>query len=105
MFEINPFLLLFLPLIFQLIFGRKDLAESIKLSFAKVSIINFILQIAFYFWAFALIKHKLTKDTNGQIKCGMPFMGLTFLELLILAVLLLVILIQYLIKRSYNRNN
>jgi|GEM_PF-1772097 len=102
MFGINPFLLLFLPLIFQFIFGRKDNAESIKLNFAKVSIINFLLQIVFSCLVFNIIANRLT--ANGPLKCGMPFVGLIFLELLIGVFLLAVILIQYLIKRSYNRN-
>lgn len=105
MFEINPFLLLFLPLIFQFIFGRKDYAENIKLNFAKVSIFNFLLQIAFSYWTFIFLKHKLTAESNGQMRCGMPFVGLIFLELLITGVLLITILVQYLIKRSYNRTN
>lgn len=105
MSQINPFSLLFVPLILQFIFGRKDLAESIKLNFAKVSFINFFLQIAFSYWNFIFLKHKLTAESNGQIRCGMPFVGLIFLELLILAILLVTILVQYLIKRSSDRNN
>ncbi|SFD84367.1 hypothetical protein [Flavobacterium phragmitis] len=103
MFDFNPFLLLFLPLILQLIFGIKDYVRSIKLNFAKISIINFLLQIAFSYWAYAFLEHKLNQESNGRIRCGMPFVGLVFTELLIIAILLVTILVQYLIKRSYNR--
>ncbi len=95
----NPLLLLILPSIFQLIFGRKDLAENIKLNFEKVSLINFLLQIIFSYSVFNIISNRLT--ANGPLRCGMPFVGLIFMELLLLAVLFIIILIQYLVKRSY----
>ncbi len=95
----NPLLLLVLPPIFQLIFGTKDLAESIKLNFVKVSFINFLLQIIFSCLVFNIIENRLT--ANGPLRCGMPLVGLIFMELLLLAVLLIIILIQFLVKRKY----
>lgn len=97
-------LLLALPIIFQIIFGRKEIAESIKLTFFKICLISFLSQFVFFFIAFKLLSNKLRSEANGQIHCGMPFVGLIGLELLLAVVLLLIIFIQYLIRRYYRRN-
>jgi len=95
----NPVLLLFIPSVFQLIFGRKHLAESIKLNFTKVSFINFLLQVIFSCLVFNIIENRLT--ANEPLRCGMPLVGLIFMELLLLIILLVIILIQFLVKRNY----
>lgn len=104
MYGINPFLLLVLPLIFQIIFGRKFKPETIKLSFFEVSVISFLSQILLSYLAFQILSHNLRSNSNGQIHCGMPLMGLIFLEFIFIIILLLTIVIQYFIKRYYNRN-
>lgn len=104
MYGISPFLLLLSPLLSQLIFGTKALTKSTKLNFAKVAFINFLLQIIFSYLVYNYLEHKLTAESNGQIKCGMPFVALIFGELFIFGVLLLIIFVQYLLKRFYNRN-
>jgi heme/copper-type cytochrome/quinol oxidase subunit 2 len=102
MYSINPLLLLILPLIFQLIFGRKAIAESIKLSFFQTSLISFISQFVLSYLAIKILSHNL-RNANGEIHCGMPLMALTFLELLVFIILLIIIMIQYFIKRRYQK--
>lgn len=104
MYGINPFLLLVLPLIFQIIFGRNFKPETIKLSFFEVSIISFLSQILLSYLAFQILSHNLRSNSSGQIHCGMPLMGLIFLEFIFIIILVLTIVIQYFIKRYYNRN-
>lgn len=96
-------LLLGLPILFQIIFGRKAIAESIKVSFFQVSIISFLSQFIVFFIAYKLLSNKLRSESNGQIHCGMPFLGLIFFEILITIIIFIIILIQYLIKRHYDR--
>ncbi len=97
-------LLLALPIIFQIIFGRKAIVKTIKLTFFKVCLITFLAQFIFFIIAFKVLSYRLREESNGQIHCGMPFVGLIGLEILISIIILLIILVQYLIKRSYNRN-
>ncbi|AWK02859.1 hypothetical protein HYN56_00970 [Flavobacterium crocinum] len=92
-------------MIFQIIFGRKAIGESIKLTFFKVCLITFFSQFIFFIIAFNILSNKLRAESNGQIRCGMPFVGLIGLEILIAIIILVIVLVQYLIKRSYNRNS
>lgn len=96
-------LLLSLPIIFQIIFGRKAIAESIKLTLFKVCLISFLSQFIIFLIAFKLISSNLRSEANGQIHCGMPFVGLIALEILIAIIIFIIILIQYSIKRNYDR--
>lgn len=104
MYGINSFLLLVLPLIFQIIFGRNFKYETIKLSFFKVSVISFLSQILLSCLAFQIVSHNLRMNSNGQIRCGMPLLGLIFFELIFILILVITIGIQYFMKRYYNRN-
>ncbi|WPO79375.1 hypothetical protein [Flavobacterium sp. KACC 22761] len=97
-------LLLALPMIFQIIFGRKAIGESIKLTFFKICLITILSQFISFIIAFKILSNKLRAESNGQIHCGMPFVGLIGLEILITIIIVVIILVQYLIKRSYNRN-
>lgn len=96
-------LLLALPIIFQITFGRKVIDESIKLTLFKVCLISFLSQFIIFFIAFKLISNNLRSESNGQIHCGMPFVGLIALEILIAIIIFVIILIQYSIKRNYDR--
>lgn len=104
MYGINPLLLLVLPMIFQIIFGRNFQYETIKLSFFKVSVISFLLQILVSYLAFQIVSHNLGSNANGEIHCGMPLLGLIFLELIFIIILVVTIIIQYFMKRWYHRN-
>lgn len=99
MYGINPLLLLVLPMIFQIIFGRNFQYETIKLSFFKVSLISFLLQILVSYLAFQIVSHNLRSNSNGEIHCGMPLLGLIFLEFIFIIILVVTIVIQYFMKR------
>lgn len=105
MYGIIPFLLLILPLIFQIIFGRKSIAKTIKLNFFRVSLISFITQFIFSYLAFQIVSHNLRVNSNGQIHCGMPLLGLLTVEFFFIILLLVTILVQFLIKRNYKRDD
>jgi hypothetical protein len=101
----SPFLLLLLPLIFQIIFGIKSVAERLKLNFSKVCLISILSQIIVSFVAFKIISRDLKMRSGGQIRCGMPLVGIITLELFLIIILLVIILIQFLVKKYYNRND
>jgi hypothetical protein len=67
-------LLLILPLIFQIVFGRKSITGTIKLNFFRVSVISFVTQFIFSYLAFQIVSHSLRVNSNGQIHCGMPLL-------------------------------
>jgi predicted histidine transporter YuiF (NhaC family) len=91
-------ILIILPLLFQIIFGRKAIGGDIKLSFGTVCVISFLSQIIFTILAFNIIVYYLEKNNNA---CGMPLVGLTMFSLLLTLILFITIIIQYRIKKSY----
>jgi len=91
-------ILIILPLLFQIIFGRKAIGGDIKLSFGAVCVISFFSQILLTFFAFKLIVYYLEKNNNA---CGMPLVGLVMLALLFSVILFITILVQDRIKKSY----
>lgn len=94
-------LLIILPLLFQIIFGRKAIGGDIKLSFGTVCLISFLGQIILPFLAFKLIVYYLEKNNNA---CGMPLVGLVMLSLFFSVILFITMLIQDRIKKSYEEN-
>ncbi|WP_166921836.1 hypothetical protein [Flavobacterium poyangense] len=99
----SPLLLLMLPLISQIIFGRKAIGQDIKLTFSTISLLNILLQIVFSFLALTNFTNNLGAQSDGQLRCGAAGAGLMALEFLIFILLLVVILIQFFIKRSYDQ--
>ncbi|QKJ63213.1 hypothetical protein [Flavobacterium sp. M31R6] len=91
-------ILIILPLLFQIIFGRKAIGGDIKLSFGAVCLISFLGQILLTIFAFKLIVYYLEKNKNA---CGMPLVGLVMLSLLFSVILFITMLIQDRIKKSY----
>ncbi|WP_269240294.1 hypothetical protein [Flavobacterium limnophilum] len=91
-------ILIILPLLFQIIFGRKAIGGDIKLSFGTICLISFFGQILFTILAFNLIVYYLEKNNNA---CGMPLVGLVMFSLLFTLILSITIFIQYRIKKSY----
>jgi len=91
-------ILIILPLLFQIIFGRKAIGGDIKLSFGTVCLISFLGQIIFTISAFNLIVYYLKKNNNA---CGMPLVGLVMLSLLFTVILFITMFIQDRIKKSY----
>ena len=104
MYGILLILLLTLPLLFQIIFGRKAIYENTELTLSKVCLISFCSQILFYYFAFKLLDYKLRTESDGQFHCGMPFVGLVMAEFFFTIVLIIIIAVQLLIRKSYNRN-
>lgn len=91
-------ILIILPLLFQIIFGRKAIGGDIKMSFGTICLISFLGQILFTILAFNIIVYYLEKNNNA---CGMPLVGLVMFSLLFTLILLITVFIQYRIKKSY----
>lgn len=90
--------LIILPLLFQIIFGRKAIGGDIKLSFGTICLISFLGQILFTILAFNIIAYYLEKNNTA---CGMSLVGLLMFSLLFTLILLITVFIQYRIKKSY----
>ena len=95
-----PLILILLPLLFQIIFGRKAIGEDIKLSFGTICLISFLSQILLSIVAFFIMTNDLKKE---NAYCGQPLVGLAILSLFLTFILIVTIIIQYSIKRSYER--
>lgn len=91
-------ILIIIPLLFQIIFGRKAIGGDIKLSFGTICLLSFLGQILFTILAFNIIVYYLEKNNNA---CGMPLVGLVMFSLLFTLILLIIVFIQYRIKKSY----
>lgn len=105
MYGISPFILIILPLLFQLIFGRKAIAESISLKFGTISLISFFLQITLSIAACFIASYNFTESLEGRpYRCGMGILGIIAFVFSFTIILLIVIIAQYFIKRSYDKN-
>lgn len=91
-------ILIIIPLLFQIIFGRKAIGGDIKLSFGTICLISFLGQILFTIFAFKLIIYYLEKNDND---CGIALVGLIMLSLFFTLILIITIFIQFRIKKSY----
>jgi hypothetical protein len=92
--------LLFLPLIFQLIFGIKAIKCSISLSFWQVSLISLLGQV------FSAIGNLFLISELGRLansRDGWPWIGVFVIELLVGLVLLTTILVQRNIQYRKNK--
>ena len=94
-------IIIILPLLFQIIFGRKAIGGDIKLSFGEVCLISFLGQILLTITSFKLIVYYLKKNNTT---CGMPLVGLIILSLFFSVILFITMLIQARIKKSYNED-
>lgn len=103
---ITSLVLIFLPLLFQLIFGTISIFKPILFRFKVVSIINSILQIVFVITAFNIASYNFSKYFDqhpNSTRCAMPLVGLVMLSLLLTAALFAIIFIQYSIKKSKDK--
>jgi TRAP-type C4-dicarboxylate transport system permease small subunit len=91
-------ILIFLPLLFQIIFGRKAIGGDIKLSFGTVCLISFFGQILSTILEFNIILSNLQKKSNF---CGLPLVGLITVSLFLTFILIITIFIQDRIRKSY----
>jgi uncharacterized membrane protein len=104
MFGITSLILIILPIFFQIIFGRKAIAESITLEFGTISMISIILQIALTIIAFsiALTNFEAPLNDHGHAyRCGMDLVGIFMLSFFFSIILVIIIIAQYYIKKSY----
>jgi heme/copper-type cytochrome/quinol oxidase subunit 2 len=99
--QINPFLLLLLPLLFQIIFGMNCFADRIRLTFFKVSMISLFFQFVFSYLAFKIVSDSLRSHGNGEIRCGMPLVAVWTVAIFLIIILMIIILIQVLIKKYH----
>jgi hypothetical protein len=91
-------ILIIIPLLFQIIFGRKAIGGDIKLSFGTICLISFFGQILLTILAFNIIVYYLEKNNNA---CGMPLVGLVMFSLLFTIILFITMFIQERIRKSY----
>ncbi|WGK94618.1 MULTISPECIES: hypothetical protein [Flavobacterium] len=91
-------ILFFLPLLFQIIFGRKAIGGDIKLSFGTVCLISFLGQILTTILEHNIILSNLQKNSNF---CGLPLVGLIMVSLFLTFILIITIFIQDRIRKSY----
>lgn len=104
MFGISPFILIILPLLFQIIFGRKAIGETIPLKFGTISFISLILQIVLSIIAYFIASYNFTESLEGRpYRCGIGILGIIAFSLLFTVMLIIVIIAQYFIKRSYEK--
>ena len=92
--------LLFLPLIFQLIFGIKAIKCSISLSFWQVSLISLLGQILSAIGNLFLIS-ELGRLANSRD--GWPWIGVFVIELFVGLLLIITILVQRNIQYRKNK--
>lgn len=104
MYGITPLILILLPFLFQLIYGRKTIGETIQLKFRTVVLISILLQIVLSIISVNLAIYNFTESIHGEpYRCGMGFIGIYFVNLLSIIVLVVIITVQYFIKRSYEK--
>jgi len=99
MLLILVFILIILPLFFQIIYGRKAIGEDIKLKFGEVCLISLLGQILLSVIAFFLMGYILKKNGN---QCGTPLAGIIILSQFFTFILIVTMIIQYFIKKSYD---
>lgn len=105
MYGISPLILIFLPLFFQLIYGRKAIGETIPFKFRTVVLISILLQIILSIISFNIAAYNFTKSLHGEpYRCGMGLIGIYFFDLLSVIILVVIIIVQYFVKRSYEKN-
>ena len=91
-------ILMVLPLIFQIIYGRKAIGESITLNFWEICILSVIAQFIFPIISFYLTANQM--EQNGT-KCGTPLAGIFSFFILFSFLLFVVIIMQYFIRKRY----
>ena len=102
MYGITPLILIVLPLLFQIIFGRKAIGGDIKLKFGEICVISFLFQISLTIISFSIASYNFEKNLEGHgYRCGMGLLGIIVLSFFFTIFLITTMLIQYYIKKSY----
>ncbi|MBF4463999.1 hypothetical protein [Flavobacterium sp. LC2016-12] len=95
-------ILMILPLLFQFVYGTKAIRKTTPMTFGKVSLTSFILQILFSSAIFGVAYYNFSKyfdEHPDKARCLTPIAGLIFLLLFLTIVLLVTIAVQYFIKQ------
>ncbi|MNX40244.1 hypothetical protein D3C86_706250 [compost metagenome] len=101
MFGILSLILIFSPLLFQFIYGTKAILKTTLMTFGKVSLISFILQLLFSSAIFGVAYYNFSKyfdEHPNKTRCLTPIAGLVFVLLFFAIALLITIVVQYFIK-------
>lgn len=101
MLAILPLILMLLPLLFQFIYGTKAIRKTTSMTFGKVSLTSFILQILFSSAIFGVAYYNFSKyfdEHPDKARCLTPIAGLIFLLLFMTIMLFVTIAVQYFIK-------
>ena len=94
-------ILMILPLLFQFVYGTKAIRKTTSMTFGKVSLTSFILQIVFSSAIFGVSYYNFSKyfdEHPDKARCLTPIAGLLFLLLFLTILLLITIAVQYFIK-------
>lgn len=89
------------PLFFQFIYGTKAIRKTTSMTFRKVSLTSFILQILFSSAIFGVAYYNFSKyfdEHPDKARCLTPIAGLLFLLVFLTIVLFMTIAVQYFIK-------
>lgn len=104
MYGLSSLILIILPLLFQIIAGRKAIGETISLKFGMVCLISFILQIVLSIASFYVTSYPYTQNlADREYRCGMWMLGWIVSCMFFFLLLFITIIIQYFIKRSYEK--
>jgi len=106
MFGIILLILLFLPLLFQLIFGIKSVREKFLLQFRTISLISIASQMVLSIVFYCITLHEFNsyfEQHPNQTKCGMPLLASLMLLVLLAIALIFIIIIQFFINRYWKK--
>lgn len=101
MLGILSLILMLFPLLFQFIHGTKAIRKTTPMTFRKVSLTSFLLQILFSSAIFGIAYYNFSKyfdEHPDKARCLTPIAGLIFLLLFLTILLLVTIAVQYFIK-------
>ena len=95
------------PLLFQFIYGTKAIRKTTSMTYGKVSLTSFILQILFSSAIFSVAYYNFSKyfdEHPDKARCLTPIAGLIFLLVFLTIVLFVTIAVQYFIKIGKENN-
>jgi len=99
MFGILTLILIALPFIFQIIFGKRSIYDGMTIKFEYVCLISIALQLVLSYLAFSIFDYNFKQSLEGrEFVCGMPYVAIALLILMFSALLVLTIIVQFIIK-------
>ena len=95
------FILLLLPLTFQIIYGIKIIKGSSKMKLAIVSLSSFLGQLLVTLLTYYLMAYIIERSESRD---GLPMVGVVLINIVLGIVLLLVILVQFIVRIRSSRS-